>query len=45
MPIIILITIRIHYLHCPHCKLAVSLGPVAESAEGEGVGPTARAER
>jgi hypothetical protein len=45
MPIIILITIRIHCLHCPHRKLAVSLGPVAESAEGEGVGPTARAER
>jgi hypothetical protein len=44
-PIIILITIRIHCPHCPHRKLAVSLGPVAESAEGEGVGPTARAER
>jgi hypothetical protein len=45
MPIIILITIRIHCLHCPHRKLAVSLGSVADSAEGEGVGPTARAER
>ena len=41
----VLITIRIHCPHCPHCKLAVSLGPVAESAEGEGVGPVQRAER